>query len=393
MSHRSLATWLLLLSLGIVGMQACGSGEDAATTEEDPATTEEVTQEGESVPVEPFAAEPTAPETEPRTTAAPAGLINSTNSDERAQEVQSRINNAPQNPFDVLPVELVETLETPEEESDPVAASPQRIGGGGGGGTTTTQTNGGGGGTTATQATGSGGGTPATQTTGGGGTTASSGESGQPAVSLPPLPATVAQVAEPIPPIQGSSPIFVPPNDNALAQLSPAELGISEPEGEASPGGTPGSVPAGTSNGESIAQAEPGTAPGAEPGEKTEEAPLSLPPLESQPIAELPPLPTEIGPAIPPPPPVPPTISENVQVTGVVEVGGEVQVIVQLPGSSSGRYVRVGDVIAGGRVLVKRVDGIQSTNPIVILEEDGSEYPRFLGEPPTIAMEEDSGLG
>ena len=356
MSHRSLATWLLLLSLGIVGMQACGSGEDAATTEEDPATTEEVTQEGESVPVEPFAAEPTAPETEPRTTAAPAGLINSTNSDERAQEVQSRINNAPQNPFDVLPVELVETLETPEEESDPVAASPQTTGGGGGG-------------------------TPATQTTGGGGTTASSGESGQPAVSLPPLPATVAQVAEPIPPIQGSSPIFVPPNDNALAQLSPAELGISEPEGEASPG----SVPAGTSNGESIAQAEP--------GEKTEEAPLSLPPLESQPIAELPPLPTEIGPAIPPPPPVPPTISENVQVTGVVEVGGEVQVIVQLPGSNSGRYVRVGDVIAGGRVLVKRVDGIQSTNPIVILEEDGSEYPRFLGEPPTIAMEEDSGLG
>ena len=379
MSHRSLATWLLLLSLGIVGVQACGSGEDAATTEEEPATTEEVAEEGESVPVEPFSAEPTAPETEPRTTAAPAGLINSTNSDERAQEVQSRINNAPQNPFDVLPVELVETLETPEEESDPVAASPQTTGGGGGGTPATQTTGGGGGGTPATQTTGGGGGgTTATQTTGGGGTTASSGESGQPAVSLPPLPATIAQVAEPIP---DSSPIFVPPNDNAIAQLSPAELGISEPEGEASPG----SVPAGTSNGESIAQAEP--------GEKTEEAPLSLPPLESQPIAELPPLPTEIGPAIPPPPPVPPTISENVQVTGVVEVGGEVQVIVQLPGSNSGRYVRVGDVIAGGRVLVKRVDGIQSTNPIVILEEDGSEYPRFLGEPPTIAMEEDSGLG
>ena len=393
MSHRSLATWLLLLSLGIVGVQACGSGEDAATTEEDPATTEEVAEEGEGVPVEPFSAEPTAPETEPRTTAAPAGLINSTNSDERAQEVQSRINNAPQNPFDVLPVELVETLEPPEEESEPVAVSPQTTGGGGGGGTTATQTTGGGGGgtTTATQTTGGGGGTTATQTTGGGGTTtASSGEAGQPAVSLPPLPPTVAQVAEALPDL---SEIEIPPNENipdeiAVSPSQPGEVIVAE-NGELIPSSPAEAISLPPVNG----QKDPGTPSSVDGQETPEEAPLSLPPLDSQPIAELPPLPTEIGPAIPPPPQVPPTISENVQVTGVVEVGGEVQVIVQLPGSSSGRYVRVGDVIAGGRVLVKRVDGIQGTNPIVILEEDGSEYPRFLGEPPTIAMEEDSGLG
>ncbi|MBE9040217.1 hypothetical protein IQ235_05345, partial [Oscillatoriales cyanobacterium LEGE 11467] len=289
MSHRSLATWLLLLSLGIVGIGGCGSdSEDAATTEEEPTTIEEVAEEGEGVPVEPFSAEPTAPETEPRTTAAPAGLINSTNPDERAQEVQSRINNAPENPFDVLPVELVETLESPEEGSPTVATAPQTTGGGTGAGTGTAATNGGGGGT------GTGTGTGTAATNGGGGGTRTG---GQPAVSLPPLPPTVAQVAEPLP---TQPTLFVPPNDNAIAQLSPSELGISGPEG--STAGTPG----GPVNGDSIAS---------EPGASIEEVPLSLPPLDGEAIAELPPLPTEIGPAIPPPPPVPPTISENVEVT------------------------------------------------------------------------------
>ncbi|RMG14147.1 MAG: hypothetical protein D6728_03355, partial [Cyanobacteria bacterium J055] len=62
--------------------------------------------------------------------------------------------------------------------------------------------------------------------------------------------------------------------------------------------------------------------------------------------------------------------------------------IVQLPGSSSGRYVKVGDLIADGRVRVKRVEGIQSSSPIVILEEEGVEYARGVGDLPAIAMEE-----
>ncbi|MDY6940298.1 MAG: hypothetical protein SWY16_21920 [Cyanobacteriota bacterium] len=381
MSHRSLATWLLLISLGIVGIVGCGSGsEDTATTEGDQTTEEttgDVAQNGEDgVPVEPFSTEPTEPETEPRTQAAPAGLINSTNPDERVQEVQSRINGngarSPEDPFEVLTVEPLETLEPPEEAvaQAPAGTSPgggttaNNAGGGGGNGGGTTANNAGGGGgngggTTANNAGGgggNGGGTTANNAGGGGGN-GGNGGNGQPAVSLPPLSPTVAQVAEPLP--DQPDGLFAPQNETAVAQLPP-ELDLEA---------LPSSLPTGP-----------------------EGTPLALPPLESQPVASLPPLPTEIGPAIPPEPPTPPTISENVEVTGVAEVGGEVQVIVQLPGSSSGRYVRVGDLIAGGRVLIKRVEGIQSTEPIVILEEDGSEYPRFLGESPTIAME-DSEMG
>ncbi|MGB7060307.1 MAG: hypothetical protein WBD58_21570, partial [Geitlerinemataceae cyanobacterium] len=114
----------------------------------------------------------------------------------------------------------------------------------------------------------------------------------------------------------------------------------------------------------------------------------ALPPLDGEPITQLPPLPVAIGPAIPPAPVEPPAVAETITITGVVQVGNEIQVIVQLPGNSSGRYVKVGDLIANGTVRIKRVEGIQGNNPIVILEEEGVEYARAVGDVPMIAMEE-----
>lgn len=103
----------------------------------------------------------------------------------------------------------------------------------------------------------------------------------------------------------------------------------------------------------------------------------SLPPAQSVPVAvnQLPSL------ALPPLAP-PQRMSETIEISGVVEVGGKTSVIVQLPNEPS-RYVHVGDYLANGRVLVKRVEmGIE---PMVILEEDGTETTRYIGSGSPIA--------
>jgi hypothetical protein len=69
-----------------------------------------------------------------------------------------------------------------------------------------------------------------------------------------------------------------------------------------------------------------------------------------------------------------------IEVTGVIEVAGKTQVIVKLPSESFSRYIEVGERIANGKVLVKRVEGQQSLSPTVVLEEVGVEVPRKIGE-------------
>ncbi len=69
-----------------------------------------------------------------------------------------------------------------------------------------------------------------------------------------------------------------------------------------------------------------------------------------------------------------------IEVSGIIEVDGRTQVIVKLPNESFSRYVEVGDRIASGKVLVKRVEGRQTLTPIAILEEVGVEVPRRVGD-------------
>jgi hypothetical protein len=69
-----------------------------------------------------------------------------------------------------------------------------------------------------------------------------------------------------------------------------------------------------------------------------------------------------------------------IEVTGVIEVAGKTQVIVKLPSESFSRYIEVGERVANGKVLVKRVEGQQSLSPTVVLEEVGVEVPRKIGE-------------
>lgn len=133
------------------------------------------------------------------------------------------------------------------------------------------------------------------------------------------------------------------------------------------------------------------TAPtGAQPPQNLPVVPIpatqALPPLPSVP----PPLP-----ALQPLPPVQPTaiaanpgsgipqptqsLVERIEISGVAQVGNQVSVIVREPGANASRYVRAGDAIAGGQIRVKRID-LSSTEPVVILEYNGRDYPRTVGD-------------
>ncbi len=72
-----------------------------------------------------------------------------------------------------------------------------------------------------------------------------------------------------------------------------------------------------------------------------------------------------------------------VEISGVIEVAGRTQVIVKLPSESFSRYVEVGERLADGRVLIKRVEGQNSLSPTVILEEVGVEVSRKIGDKST----------
>ena len=103
--------------------------------------------------------------------------------------------------------------------------------------------------------------------------------------------------------------------------------------------------------------------------------PSAIPPPTARP---------QTTPATPPPPPPPSTdLAEGVKVTGIVEVGSEKQIIVEAPNEATSRYVRVGQLIAGGKVLVKRID-FENGEAIVILEENDVEIRKRVGEEPAV---------
>ncbi|MEZ2228970.1 hypothetical protein [Microcoleus sp.] len=120
--------------------------------------------------------------------------------------------------------------------------------------------------------------------------------------------------------------------------------------------------------------------------------PLGVPNLPPLPVDKRPPQwidpnppPVKQVPAIPAPPPPPSTdLATGTEVSGVVKVGNETQVIVRVPNEPTSRYVKVGQRLSNGQVLVKRVDVKSGADPIVILEENGVEVAKAVGEkPPT----------
>ncbi|MEM8612598.1 MAG: hypothetical protein AAGF93_11305 [Cyanobacteria bacterium P01_H01_bin.105] len=71
-----------------------------------------------------------------------------------------------------------------------------------------------------------------------------------------------------------------------------------------------------------------------------------------------------------------PTTARAVRVSGVLQIGGSPYAIVKAPNEIE-RYVRQGERIAGGSVVVKRID-TRSAEPRVILVENGIEVERLV---------------
>lgn len=86
------------------------------------------------------------------------------------------------------------------------------------------------------------------------------------------------------------------------------------------------------------------------------------------------------------PPPPQPTIARAIEVTGVVQAGGVPQAIVKEPNSDFQRYVKAGDYLANGQVLVKRIEMKSGPQPVVVLEQLGVEVSRRVGDKPITAQ-------
>jgi hypothetical protein len=83
-------------------------------------------------------------------------------------------------------------------------------------------------------------------------------------------------------------------------------------------------------------------------------------------------------------PPLPlPTLAEAVEVSGVIVVSGVPQAIVKAPNESTSRYVGAGQRLSNGQILVKRIEMNRGSDPIVVLEQNGVEVSRGVGEKAT----------
>ncbi len=82
-----------------------------------------------------------------------------------------------------------------------------------------------------------------------------------------------------------------------------------------------------------------------------------------------------------PPPPPDTSIAENIEVSGIVKVGTQKQIIVKVPTEPTSRYVKEGQRLANGEVLVKIID-INDQEPSVTFVQNGVDIVRQVGERP-----------
>lgn len=78
------------------------------------------------------------------------------------------------------------------------------------------------------------------------------------------------------------------------------------------------------------------------------------------------------------PPPFSPDLAQAVLVSGVLRVGSVANAIIKAPDESAVRYVREGDRLANGQVLVKRIEIVGISEPFVVLEQSGVEVIKMI---------------
>ena len=70
-------------------------------------------------------------------------------------------------------------------------------------------------------------------------------------------------------------------------------------------------------------------------------------------------------------------IADQVEITGVVQVGDRVMAIARTPEETSARYVNTGGRLAGGRVIVREIR--MGGSPSVVLEQNGQTIIKSIG--------------
>ncbi|MGA1355501.1 MAG: hypothetical protein ACO35Q_02335 [Prochlorothrix sp.] len=114
--------------------------------------------------------------------------------------------------------------------------------------------------------------------------------------------------------------------------------------------------------------------------------PIAPQPLPQQPIA-LQPLPQQSIPQPPAPIAVPQTLAapesptalaEQLEIKGLLQIGGQLKLIIKEEGATSTRTVQVGDRVSGGRVLIRKIEVPDSGNPQVTLEQNGKTIVRTV---------------
>jgi len=75
-----------------------------------------------------------------------------------------------------------------------------------------------------------------------------------------------------------------------------------------------------------------------------------------------------------------PSLAEEVQIKGMIQIGAQTSIFVKAPGELFTRYVSMGQQLSDGRVLVKHIEPASDLGPIVVLEQDGIEVIRSITE-------------
>lgn len=81
----------------------------------------------------------------------------------------------------------------------------------------------------------------------------------------------------------------------------------------------------------------------------------------------------------PPPPPPQPTLARAVEVLGVVQIGSVPYAIVSAPNEPTSRYVREGQRLSNGQVVVSRIE-MNGPAPSVVFEQFGVKVITAVGE-------------
>lgn len=69
---------------------------------------------------------------------------------------------------------------------------------------------------------------------------------------------------------------------------------------------------------------------------------------------------------------------QAVELSGVIQIGDRVGVIVREGRGKASHHAFEGDLLAGGQIRIKSID-LSSHEPLIILEYQGKEYPRIVG--------------